>query len=296
MLSLTQLNEKFALGDQLSFTCHPSGLIVGNIQTAECVGTFFLHGAHVTHFQPTHTNQPVLFLSEAAYFSPEKPIRGGIPICFPWFSSHPFDASLPAHGWARISAWDVTSTQLLDATIEVVLTLRRSPYELSYTLRFSRDLEITFKASNISDQLENYEIALHTYLQIGSISRVAIHGDVNKLPFLDQLTGAELPPKLEPIRFQQETDRIYFGAAPQITLRDQAWNRIINIESQNSQSTIIWNPWVDKSKRMPDFGDLEYLQMCCIETANVRRQQVSLPSHQSHTTSLKISVANLENQ
>jgi glucose-6-phosphate 1-epimerase len=293
MSSLQDLNQQFALSDSLVFAEHSSGLLIGIVQTPRCSAQFFLQGAHVTQFHPSHTRQPLLFMSEAAIFEPNRPIRGGIPICFPWFSAHPTDPSLPAHGWARTSSWQVTSTRQATEHVEVTLTLNHGHWQLNYDLKFGSTLQAALAVTNQAKDSCSFELALHTYFNIGAIQQVQITGDLAHLPYLDQLTAINHPPHPSPIAFNAETDRIYQGTARNIQLHDLANHRLIGIHSQNSNSTVVWNPWIAKSIRMPDFGDQEYLRMCCIETANVRQNQISITPNDTHITTLEIAVAAL---
>lgn len=291
MSYLQDLNQQFALGDSLRFAEHPSGLLIGTVQTTLCRAQFFLQGAHLTNFQPSHTPTPILFMSEAALFEPQRPIRGGIPICFPWFSSHPNTPSLPAHGWARTSAWELLSTSQTPEQLEVALSLDHDDWQLTYELKFGSTLQAALRVKNGAAMPRAFELALHTYFNIGSVAQTHISGDLAQLPYLDQLTGIVHPPNPASINFTAETDRIYQGSAANIQLHDRANQRTIQLYSQNSLSTIVWNPWIAKSIRMPDFGDNEYLRMCCIETANVRQNQIDLAPNHSQTTSLEISVS-----
>jgi glucose-6-phosphate 1-epimerase len=291
MSSLQDLNQQFALSDSLVFAEHSSGLLIGIVQTHRCSAQFFLQGAHITHYQPSHAPQPILFTSEAALFEPNRPIRGGIPICFPWFSAHPTDPSLPAHGWARTSSWQVTSTRQAPEHVEVTLTLNHGHWHLNYDLKFGSTLQVALAVTNQATDTCFFELALHTYFNIGAVQQVQITGDLAHLPFLDQLAAITHPPHPFPIAFNAETDRIYQGTARNIQIHDLANHRLITLHSQNSHSTIVWNPWIAKSIRMPDFGDQEYLRMCCIETANVRQNGISIAPNDTHVTSLEIAVA-----
>jgi D-hexose-6-phosphate mutarotase len=283
-----QRAHRFAIGENLRFIEHSSGLTVGQVATEHCDGEFFVQGAHVTRYHPTCEPHPILFLSHESLFEFGKPIRGGIPICFPWFSAHPSDPSLPAHGWARISAWELVSSQRVEDDIQIEFQFIQEPFELGYTVRFGKMFRAGFSVTNTSATLQSFELALHTYFQISDIASVRIEGDLHSCPFLDQLTASEFQPEYKAITFEKETDRIYEGKASEIRLIDSGWKRTIHINSEGSESTIVWNPWIDKSKRMKDFGDDEYLKMCCIETGNVRRRAVAIAPGETHTTSLKI--------
>jgi D-hexose-6-phosphate mutarotase len=280
--------DPFQIDDQLQFREHNGNLIAGEIRTLHCTGEFFVQGAHITSYQLRDQEHPILFVSSQSQYAAGKPIRGGIPICFPWFSAHPSDPHLPAHGWARNQRWELISTKSIDKDVQIELRLINDPFELNFVARFGKNLKVALSVTNQSKELKSFEIALHTYFQVSNIANVLIDGDLRKCSYLDQLTSVEHPAGDQPITFEKETDRIYDGKATDIRLVDKGWNRTIHLTAEGSESTIVWNPWIAKSKRMVDFGDEEYLRMCCIETGNVRRRAVPIAPGETHTTSMKI--------
>jgi glucose-6-phosphate 1-epimerase len=287
--TLLELSTSFAIPDRLGFALHPSGLIVGHAACQQGQGSFFLHGAHITHFQPARAAHPLLFMSEESVFANDKAIRGGIPICFPWFgrSANPGE---PAHGWARLANWQVARSDATDDSVTVVMETFQSPFHLRYFIRFGSDLTAEFTATNRSDRELTCEVALHTYFAIGDIDAVSVHGALEGLPYLDQLTGQMHPAAHQAIRFTEETDRVYQGVAQTILLVDDAWKRTIEITSEGSRSTVVWNPWIAKSQRMADFGDEEYRSMVCIETANVKDRRIVLGPNSSSSTRMTLSL------
>jgi D-hexose-6-phosphate mutarotase len=287
MTHAEELNEIFALEDCLSFEMHPSGLTLAKVTTTECQAEFMLHGAHVLAYQPAHRNRSILFVSDKAIFERGKPIRGGIPICFPWFGSNAEDPSLPAHGWARTQEWELIETARSMNQVIVRMALSSAELQATCEMSFGAELSIDVSVLNCRDVPQSFEIALHTYFQIKSIDDVEILG-LESVPFVDQLKNKTLAGDNLAIRFTEETDRIYQGVVDQITLREQKQNSQISIAPRGSKSTIVWNPWIEKSKRMADFGDDEYLRMCCIESANVRANRIELAPGQSHTTGVTI--------
>jgi glucose-6-phosphate 1-epimerase len=281
-MNIHELNTQHSIGDELVFAEHSSGLVFGKVETRHCTGEFFLQGAHVTRFQD------LLFMSNEAVYAPNKALRGGIPICFPWFNSHPNDPSLPAHGWARTTLWSVLKTHRSDSQIGIDLGLSKDGFDLVYQISMGNKLSARLDVRNCSQDFLDYEVALHTYLRVGSIDQVAIIGDLEQCGYYDQLTRLDSRPTSEPIRFTQETDRIYYGQAPHISINDTSKGRAIELQAEGSEATVVWNPWTEKSKRMADFGDSEYQQMCCVETANVRRRSVRLAPGQTHSTSVTL--------
>ena len=282
-MDIDALNARYGIGNDLVFGEHPSGLVYGKIQTNACTGEFFLQGAHVTHYQD------ILFMSSQAIYQQGKALRGGIPICFPWFNSHPSDSSLPAHGWARTSQWQVLKTQSSDGGIHVELGLSKDDFELVYRIVMGPTLSVSLEVRNNAQVAREYEVALHSYFRIGDIDQVSVTGDLERCGHYDQLTKLDHSPAQGPIRFSQETDRIYYGKAPSTAIEDRFLGRVLRIESEGSDSTVVWNPWIEKSRNMSDFGDEEYRQMCCIETSNVRRASLRLEPTESRITRVEIS-------
>jgi glucose-6-phosphate 1-epimerase len=287
MTHADELNEVFSLEDCLSFGIHPSGLVLARVSTPECQAEFMLHGAHVLSYQPAHRDRSLLFVSDKAVFERCMPIRGGIPICLPWFGTNPKDPSLPAHGWARTNEWELIETARSSNQVFVRMALTVDGIQATCELAFGAELSVDVTVVNARDLPLSYEIALHTYLEVHSIDDVEITG-LEMVPFVDQLKNVTHPGDHRVIRFTEETDRIYQGGVDQITLVEQGPNSRIRIVPRGSKSTVVWNPWIEKSKRMADFGDDEYLRMCCIETANVRANEIVLVPGQSHTTGVTL--------
>lgn len=286
---LEQLNSQFAIEDKLTFRESSGGLIQGSVSSSLCQAKFYLHGGHVAEFQPLD-QAPILFMSEKSLMKLDAPIRGGIPICFPWFGPHPSDSSAPAHGWARTSAWSLlSSTQRPDETLIVQMGLSVDQWELKSTVEFSRSLVLSLSIRNAAQQARECEIALHTYFALSDVHSAAILGLENQ-SYLDKLTSTVMEPTGEAIRFVSETDRVYRGTVPQVLIDDRGNQRQIRIEPENSRATVVWNPWIEKSKRMPDFGDEEYLRMCCVETANVAAEKIELGPAQSTTIAVRIGI------
>lgn len=281
---LESLNDRFAFENRLEFAFHESGLIAGHVKTDQCLAEFFLHGAHVTQFVP-QDEKPLLFMSSESMFDSSNPIRGGIPICFPWFGSHPSNFEMPSHGFARISGWELVETSWHGESVQVELALKLAPFDLRYVMTFSSELHVELQITNASDELQTCETALHTYFAVSNIANVSLTGLEND-SFIDQLTREKHPPSLDsnglngsngpvhPISFEKETDLIYLETSAAIQIHDSDWNRTIEIEKEGSLSTVVWNPWIAKSARMPDFGNDEYQNMVCVETANISPQHM----------------------
>jgi len=296
---IERLNTNHRIGDTARFEAGEGGLPKLVIRTKVAEAEMYVHGAHVTHFQAAG-HQPLLFMSRCSAFARDQPIRGGIPICFPWFGPHATDPDLPAHGFARTRAWRVHHVSLRDdhhVTVELTLahddkTRSLWPHEFSaaMTLGVDEDLSITLTVENQDNSELTYEAALHTYLQVGNAANVHVTG-LENTEYIDKLEGgARKTQGNEPIRFTGETDRPYLHTAASCILHDPDLQRRITVSKRGSLSTVVWNPWTDKAARMPDFGDDEWPHMVCIETANVADNAVTLEPGASHATAATVSV------
>ncbi|XZE19457.1 D-hexose-6-phosphate mutarotase [Pirellulaceae bacterium SH449] len=292
-ITIDELNEIYGLEDCLVFESHSNGLPLGRVTTPHCSAAFLLYGAHVLSYQPASEKESILFLSDQAVYEKGKPIRGGIPICFPWFGAHPDKATLPAHGWARTQDWELLETAQSHENIVVRLRLISGGYEVICELGFGSQFSIDLDVRNQGSEPLTYEVALHTYFKVADVERVQIVG-LEGVPFIDQLTNSVVPGQSHAIRFTEETDRIYQGDAGQIQMHDDVLRRTIELAARGARSTIVWNPWVAKSQRMADFGDEEFHEMCCIETANVRANCVQLAPGESQRTGVSIKTKRMD--
>ena len=276
----------------VTFSDTPGGLVRIDITTALSKAEVYLQGAHVTLFQPAGSG-PLLFLSARSHFSPGKPIRGGVPVIFPWFGPHPSNAKLPAHGFARTLPWEVESLACDDgATVHLVLALAAGdatrllwPHDfiLRHHIVIGAQLGMALEVTNTSAQPFSFEEALHTYLAVSDVRQVAVTG-LGETPYLDKVDAARL--KLQdaaPIRITGETDRVYLNTRTTCTVADPGMGRSIHVEKSGSETTVLWNPWTAKAAAMADFGDDEWPGMICIETANAAENAVTLAPGASHT-------------
>lgn len=287
--TLEQLRERFR-DPRLHFDIDRGGLVKFHAQTALGELKLYLHGAHVTHWQPSG-QKPVLFLSKHSSFEPGKPIRGGVPICFPWFGANAGDSSLPMHGLARVKEWTLEHAAVEpEGIIEAELHTTVERFDLAYFVRASDELQLRLKVRNMSSQLQQYEVALHTYLAVGDVRQVFITG-LGRRRFIDKTRdGAVFVQERGPVGIDRETDRVYLDTIQSVVVHDPIWKRRLIVDKDGSRSTVVWNPWVEKSKRLADFGDEEWPGMLCIETANVADNRVSIEPGQllAHEAVLRV--------
>lgn len=267
------------------------GLEALRITNGAATARVYLLGATVTDFQPTG-QKPVIFVSSEAIYQEGKAIRGGIPICWPWFGPKWDDPKAPQHGLVRAKIWDVESVRELNPSLtEVVLTTSAGELLARFKLTVGQSLSVELESINNGRTSVRVEEALHTYLAVGDSRQVTIDG-LARATYIDKTDqGAHKEQGSKPIRFTAETDRVYLDTEATCVLTDPVMKRKITVAKSGSKSTVVWNPWIDKSKALTDFGDDEWQRMCCIETANAADNHVMLSAGESHLISTTISVA-----
>ena len=258
------------------------GLPLVKIRTSWSTAEIYLLGAHVTGFQK-NGEPPLLFMSGKSYFAPGKPIRGGVPVCFPWFGPR---EGAPGHGLARILAWDLAETAALpDGRVTVRLRLPKESLapewpalRTEFILNVADTLTMELIATNESaDKTQVFENCLHTYFQVGDIGAISLAG-LQNAPFDDfafGANGARRKGDPAPLRIMQETNRVYPDNAATVEIHDAQLKRTIRVEKFNSQSTVVWNPWT--TQKMPeDWGTNEHHDMVCVESGNVKQNKILL--------------------
>jgi glucose-6-phosphate 1-epimerase len=260
------------------------------ITTNRAEAHVYLHGAHVTHYQPRDASHPVLWMSGKSYFEPGKPIRGGVPLVFPWFGPRATDKNLPAHGFARTQSWTLVGADHSEGIATVTLALSANDatrklwpheFDLRYTATVRDALELSLQVRNTSDVPFTFEEALHTYLNVGDVRRIELDG-LSGRPFIDKMDHATRKTQSGPIRFEDETDRVYVETRDDVTVRDELLRRSVLVSKGGSLATVVWNPWTEKARRMVDYGDDEWPGMVCVETANCADHPVTLQPGETH--------------
>jgi D-hexose-6-phosphate mutarotase len=261
------------------------------VETDLAEAEIYLHGAHVTRFQP-RGQKPVLFMSGKSLFEPGKAIRGGVPICFPWFGAREDGQPGPAHGFARLVEWElIGAEQAGDGDTEIHLRLVSSEaarkewageFEAQYRVRVGAQLGMELMVRNTGNRPMRIEEALHAYLAVSDVKQVSIEG-LAGVTYSDRVGTPHTETEgAAPIRITAETDRIYLNTQSTCVVRDPGWQRRLVVEKSNSNTTVVWNPWIAKAKALTDFGDEEWTSMLCIETCNVREFGVTLAPGESH--------------
>ena len=274
----------------VTFAAGEGGLPRISVSTAAAEAHVYLHGGHVTHYQP-RGGRPVLFMSGKSQFAAGKAIRGGVPVIFPWFGAKAGDPKAPAHGFARTQPWQVRDVRRRgDEAVTVSLWLTPTPasralwpheFELTLDVTVGAALEMALTVRNAGTASFTFEEALHTYLSVGDVRNATIDG-LGGREYIDKVDGGRR--KTQPpgaFGISGETDRVYLHTTDTVTVSEPRGRRLV-ISKHNSNATIVWNPWVAKAAAMADFGDNEWPGMICIETANCADHAVTLGPGSSH--------------
>jgi glucose-6-phosphate 1-epimerase len=298
-MDLTQLNQKFAIENRVKFMSGKGGWNYVHLENNGSTAFISLYGAHVLHYTPKG-EKDVLWNSETSFFEQGKPIRGGIPVCWPWFGPHISDTSKPMHGFARLSVWEVIKTSVTGSgETELVLSLSDNPgthelwphsFEAHLIVNLGKKLSVALKIRNTGAAPFTFAEALHTYFNVGDASQITISG-LEGCTYLDgtnQNNQVHQTEKL--IGIKKEENRRYLDTTATCIIHDPVFDRNIQVEKQNSNTTVVWNPWTATARLMPDFDDEGYKTMVCVEAANAFSNVVTLQPGEKYEmgTAIKI--------
>jgi len=296
------LNQQHALDGRLRFKQLAEGYLVAEVTATGASATIALQGAQVLSWAPSG-EQPVIWLSPKASFAPGKSVRGGAPICWPWFGAHADEADYPAHGYARTSPWELEFAEAL-AGGEVRLVLRLIETELSDRMwphitplechiTVGPTLTVELITGNEGGEALRLTEALHTYFLVGDVRKVAVLG-LDQCDYLDKVQGFERFSQSGPIAIEGEVDRVYLNTNREVIIQDPSLKRRIHIRKRGSGSTIVWNPWVEKSQQMGDMGEEGHLHMLCVESGNAFENAILLEPGAEHRLVAEYSLSALE--
>jgi glucose-6-phosphate 1-epimerase len=208
-------------------------------------------------------------MSEQALFDGKAALRGGIPICWPWFGR----IAAPAHGFARNSEWTLLEHRENEHGVIVELGLLPSestlavwPYQFQAHLlvEIGDELKVTLDVTNTDSQAWTFSGALHTYLTVGDIEQAATTGMGPE--YIDSLKGGEICQGGETLQLTDTIDRVYTQPSTQITVQDPVLKRSLVVENQGHNSAVLWNPWAEGAQGMGDMQDDGYKTFLCVES------------------------------
>lgn len=255
-----------------------------------------LHGAHLMEWTPTG-QQPVIYLSPQAEYREGKAIRGGIPICWPWFGPNESTPDLPSHGFARNRMWELEAASESEKGVALTFALQDTPathalwphpFRLELHMKLEAELHLALHMQNTGSSPFTITAALHSYLAVGDIRRTVVHG-LDGAEYMD--TSGPRKPGLQQgdLHFTGEVDRDYMSGST-VRVSDAGLGRVITVQGSGSGSTVVWNPWIEKAKALKDLPDKDYLRFVCVETANVWRDFVTLTPGGTHELSATLRV------
>ncbi len=292
------LNAQHRISGQLEFRTGPGGFTVAELANSQGRATVALQGAQVMSWAPRDM-EPVIWLPRETRPTSGKAIRGGVPVCWPWFGPHGSDPTFPSHGFARTALWRVAGTETLaDGTTRMVLRLEPGdelrelwphPSALECRISVGGALELELTTFNTGSGPVTLSQALHAYFNVSDVRRVAIHG-LDGCTYLDKVDGGRRKRQAGAVTISAETDRIYIDTAADCLIDDPDLRRRIRVSKQGSGSTVVWNPWVDKAARLGDLGQNGYLHMVCVETANAGHDRVTVPPGELHRLTARYQV------
>lgn len=300
---LQQLNSRFGIGSQLRFVEDASGLIIAEIENTKATARLCLQGAHLMSWQPRCASVPMVWWSTAGRLAQGKSPHGGAPVCWPWFGVHATDSSLPAHGFARISPWQVVESGTeADGATRLTLQLMDNPQwhaqwprgsVLKLTMLIGDTLKMQLATSNTGKEAFVIGEALHTYLQISDIEKIKVTGLANT-EYLDKAEQFARKHQSGDLTFNGETDRVYVNTETACSIEDPGLKRRILISKSGSQSTVVWTPWADKAAQMGDLGANEgWRTMLCVEPVNAADNLVTVAPGETHVLGVEYSSSTL---
>jgi glucose-6-phosphate 1-epimerase len=293
------LNEQFSIPGIARILRGNGDLPKILIETKTAKAEIYLYGAQVTSWKPAGADE-VLFVSEKSYWEKGRAIRGGIPVCFPWFRAKADDPHAPSHGFVRTKEWQVESisaepgdsvcVRLSTANDESTRHWWPFDFHLEYGITVGASLRLELAIKNSGQTAFRFEEALHTYFKVSDVERVRVRG-LDGVVYLDNRDGNREKTQPGDLVLLRQTDNAYKDAIGPMEIVDPLLGRILKTEKQGSVSTIVWNPWSDGAASMADLGDHEWRGMLCAEGANILKSAVNLGPGQSHAMTISILIA-----
>ena len=290
------LNRKFGEPGRIAFRAGPCGEPIAVIAEARAAAEVSLYGGHILSYRPVG-HSPVLWMTKSMMETkPGKAIRGGIPVCWPWFG--PGGEGRPSHGFARTARWNLLRTEHDAYSTSVALVLEDSPetralwphaFRLELEVTVGEKLFVSLTTENTDNAPFSYTEALHSYYRVKDASLVQVLG-LDGNAYIDKAPGGHDALQAGPVTFDSETDRVYPSAVGQCQIHDTGIRRRIHIEKSGSAATVVWNPWIDKAATMKDMLPDDYKRFVCVETANAGAEPLVLAPGQSHELHMEVTV------
>lgn len=284
-MTIAQLNSDYGLAGQLSFVEGPGGFPIIEIHNSLAQAKISIYGGQLLSFRPLDEAEDLLFLSPRAYYAQGKAIKGGSPVCWPWFGPDPEGKDRAAHGFVRNRLWQVRSTEsLADGSTKVILGLGDSEetraiwdyrFELAIAITLGKTAQLELITRNTGSAAFAITQALHTYFNVGDISQTTVLG-FDGTQYIDKVDGGTEKAQAGAIEIGQEVDRIYQDVPSTASIEDGALGRRIKVDSVGSKTAVVWNPWAEISASSGDLEDDAYKTFVCVETVNAANEVIEL--------------------
>jgi len=267
------------------------GLPILSVNTAKCSALIALQGAHLLSFCTQGAN-PLLWVSPNCDFTPGVALRGGIPVCLPWFGPNALDPKKPKHGFARNRDWKLSEAKLLaDGRAELIFSFTSGANEL-FDFNFAAQLIITLGAniklditvSNTDTQTFDCSWVLHSYHPVSSLQDVRVQGLANRT-YLDNLENHAAKIQQGDVSFPAEVDRVYPGIENPIII---AGKPTIQITHHNCPSVVVWNPGTTNAAKIADIGEGNEQGYICVERGAVLAEKWNLMAGESKSAWVEI--------
>jgi glucose-6-phosphate 1-epimerase len=292
------LNQRFGIPGIVQLSNGNGCLTRLRVTTASAAAEIYLHGAQITSWKPAGADEAI-FVSEHSNWQDGRAIRGGIPICFPWFRAKAGDPNAPAHGFVRTREWQLDSVTVeADGSVIVVCstesddaTRRLWPHDfrLVHRTTVGKTLRMELTVTNTGSTPLRFEEALHTYFRAGDVQNVRVRG-LDQVAYLDNTDGNREKVQRGDVVFAGATDNAYLNAYGGAELIDPALRRTIRTHKEKSATTVVWNPGQQGAASMSDLGHDEWQRMICVEASNILGSAVSLVPGEQHTMQATLSI------
>ena len=295
--AIDKWNERIGIPSVAQVVAGQGTLAMVRVTAPTASAEIYLHGAQVTSWCPTGAGE-VLFLSGQSRWEDGKAIRGGIPICFPWFRGKADDAKAPAHGVVRTKEWDLTGIAQDGDSVTVTFetesddaSRRWWPYEFRAVHRITvgAQLRLELTVTNTGSTPLRFEEALHTYHRVGDAAQIRVTG-LDGTPYLDNMDGNREKMQHGDVVMTGPMDNAYLNTRAALEVMDPVLGRRIRTEKKNSITTVVWNPRETGAKALADLGDDEWRQMACVEASNILGAAVELAPGEEHGMTAVLSV------
>jgi len=295
-----ELDARFGIPGVVKVCEGHGGLPRVQITSTLVSAEMYLHGAQVTSWRPLGDDE-VLFVSSKSQWQEGQAIRGGIPICFPWFRAKAGDAHSPAHGFARTRSWQLESIIEREKGVAVSMVTHSDEqsrrwwpgeFRLTHRVTFGPELKLELICRNTGTTPLRFEEALHTYNRVADVEQVHLQG-LDTVRFLDNTNANQEKIQIGDVAIASQTDSAYVNTESAVDLLDPKMRRRIRLQKEDSLNTVVWNPWREGAAGLRDLGDGEWKQFLCVEASNILDSSVNLDPGQEHKMTAVLSAAKL---